>query len=119
MAAPESFFEGDEQARKLYNAVSDVVTGLGDVAVRVGRSQIAFRRRRSFAAVWMPARYLRGKTAPLVLTIYLPNRDPSPRWKQIVEPAKGRFTHHLELWQATDVDDEVVRWLRRAWNNAA
>lgn len=116
---PPSLFDGDEQARDLYVVVFDAVTGLGEVGVRVGKSQVAFRRRRSFAAVWSPGRYLRGKTAPLVLTIYLPIRDPSSRWKQIVEPTEGRFTHHLELWQQADVDDEVIRWLRQAWRAAA
>jgi hypothetical protein len=115
---PESFLAGHEQAGRLYDAVLHALRDLTGVAVRVGKSQITFSRRRSFAAVWVPGRYLRGRTAPLVLTVYLPDRDPSPRWKQVVEPARGRFTHHLELWQESDVDDEVVRWLRRAWGGA-
>ena len=109
---------GDQQAHELCLAVLDAVKALGPVEVRTGKSQVAFRRRRSFAAVWRPGQYLRGRTAPLVLTIYLPFRDPSPRWKEVVEPAEGRFTHHLELWQQADVDDEVTRWLRRAWEAA-
>jgi hypothetical protein len=115
---PELLLAGD-QARELYGAVLQVVKRLGAVNVRVGKSQIAFKRRRSFAAVWVPGQYLRGKTAPLVLTIYLPSRHPSSRFKQIVEPTKGRFTHHLELWRRTDVDDEVVGWLSQAWEAAA
>jgi hypothetical protein len=41
------------------------------------------------------------------------------RWKQIVEPAPGRFTHHLELHTASEIDDEVRRWLQEAWEAAA
>lgn len=91
---------------------------VGDAGIRVSRSQIAFCRRRVFAAVWRPGQYLRGTTAPLVLTVYLPVRDASPRWKEVVEPAPHRFTHHLELRHAADVDAEVGRWLRRAWDAA-
>jgi hypothetical protein len=41
----------------------------------------------------------------------------SPRWKEIVEPAPGRFTHHLELHSTADVDDEVQSWLQEAWES--
>jgi hypothetical protein len=67
----------------------------------------------------MPGRYLRGEHAPLVLTVALGRRDPSPRWKQIVEPYPGRFTHHLEPYASADLDDEVRAWLQEAWTEAA
>ncbi|NTU80389.1 MAG: hypothetical protein HGA45_13600 [Chloroflexales bacterium] len=67
----------------------------------------------------MPDRYLRGRTAPLVLSIGLPWRDQSPRWKQVGEPYPGRFMHHLELYDPAEVDDEVRTWLRQAWEAAA
>jgi hypothetical protein len=66
----------------------------------------------------MPGKVLRGDTLPLVLTILFRERDPSPRWKQVVEPYPGRFTHHLELNEVSDIDDEVVAWLRKAWELA-
>ena len=50
-----------------------------------------------------------------MLTLSLQRRDPSPRWKEVVEPAPGRFTHHLELYTTADIDDEVLDWLREAW----
>lgn len=83
--------------------------------MRVTKSQISFRRRVGFAWAWIPARYLRGRHAPLVLTVALPERDPSPRWKEIVEPARGRFVHHLELYSVEEIDAEVQNWLRDAW----
>jgi hypothetical protein len=57
--------------------------------------------------------------APLVLTLSFPYRHGSPRWKEIVEPAPGRFTHHLELYSTADIDDEVTGWLRDARTTAA
>jgi hypothetical protein len=67
----------------------------------------------------VPDRYLRSGHAPLVLTLSFRHRDPSPRWKEIVEPAPGRFTHHLELHSVDEIDDEVGAWLREAWASAA
>lgn len=116
-SAFEQLVARDETAAQLYAEVCRAVAGLGEAGMRPGRSQVAFRRRRTFAAVWMPRQYL-GRGAPLVLTIYLPARDPSPRFKEVVEPAPGRFTHHLELRGPGDVDEEVLGWLRRAWEAA-
>ena len=115
----DQFFAGHEEPRQLFEALRHAIDALGTAELRVTKSQIAFRRRRAFAWAWMPGRYLRGKHAPLVLTLSLQRRDASPRWKEIVEPAPGRFTHHLELYSPADVDDEVRDWLREAWIAAA
>lgn len=104
--------------RSLFTAVSEAVSAVGEASLRVSKSQIAFRRRRNFAIVWMPRKYLGSRAAPLVLTIALPHRDPSSRWKQVVEPAPGRFTHHLELHQPAEVNDQIRGWLRTAWEAA-
>jgi len=85
----------------------------------VTKSQVAFRRRRAFAWAWMPGAYLRGNYAPLVLTLSFRQREPSPRWKEVVEHYPGRFTHHLELRSTAEIDDEVRAWLQEAWSAAA
>lgn len=111
------YFAGYPEARALYDTVADLLDAIGTHELRPGKSQVAFVRRHPYAAVWRPAQYLRHG-APLVLTIYLRERDPSPRWKEVAEPAPGRFTHHLELRGREDVDDEVTAWLRQAWSEA-
>jgi hypothetical protein len=113
--AVDQFFAGQEASRQLFDALRSVVEAIGPAKLRVTKSQIAFRRRVAFAWAWTPARYLRGRVAPLVLTLSFRHRDASPRWKEIVEPAPGRFTHHLELYAVSDMDDEVRGWLRGAW----
>ena len=115
----EAFFGAHGQSRLLFDTVRRAIEEAGPSELRVTKSQIAFRRRKAFAWVWMPGQYLHGKTAPLVLTLSFPRRDPSPRWKEIVQPAPGRFTHHLELHTEAEIDDEVRHWLRDAWTAAA
>ncbi|UCH61972.1 MAG: hypothetical protein JSU77_09185 [Fidelibacterota bacterium] len=114
----DEFFAGCDESRQIFEPLHRVVDGLGPAKLRITKSQIAFRRRRAFAWAWMSGRYLRGEHAPLVLTVAFQRRDPSPRWKEIVEPAPGRFTHHLELNSAADIDDEVCAWLREASDSA-
>jgi hypothetical protein len=114
-----TFFAGFEASRPLFHVLRRAINRLGPVEMRISKSQIAFRRRVPFAWAWIPDRYLRGGHAPLVLSVVLSLRDPSPRWKEIVEPAPGRFMHHLELRAPDEVDDEVSAWLAAAWAAAA
>lgn len=116
--AARSFFHGRPEAAKLYAHVDRLLRSIGDFECRVTKSQIAFRRRRGFAWVWTPDRWLQDDTAPLVLSVALGRRDASQRWKEVVEPQAGRWMHHLEVRSASDLDDEVASWLREAWAQA-
>jgi hypothetical protein len=118
MLTLEEFFADHDESRQLFEAVLRLAYEIGPASMKVTKSQIAFSHKRAFAWAWMPGKYLRRKVAPLVLSVSFPGRDPSPRWKQIVEPALGRFMHHLELYSVDDLDDEVKEWLRIAWENA-
>jgi hypothetical protein len=111
----DEFFAGHQDSRRIFDTLQSAIDALGAVDSRVTKSQVAFRRRTAFAWAWMPGAYLRGRHAPLVLTLSLQRRDSSPRWKEVVEPTPGRFTHHLELRSAADIDGEVRSWLQEAW----
>jgi hypothetical protein len=114
----DDYFTGHDESRGIFEALRQTIVALGSGEIRVTKSQVAFRRRKTFAWAWMPGMYLRGKPAPLVLTLALRHQDPSPRWKEIVEPTPGRFVHHLELRSGADIDDQVRAWLQEAWADA-
>ncbi|MDF1522473.1 MAG: DUF5655 domain-containing protein [Trueperaceae bacterium] len=115
--AVDAFFAGRPASRALFDAVRACVEAIGPFELRTSTSQVAFRRRVGFAYAWVPGDYVRSDV-PLVLTVGLRRRDPSPRWKQVVEPRPGRFTHHLELRAVAEVDDAVRTWLEEAWGAA-
>jgi hypothetical protein len=112
----DEYFTGHEDSRRLFDVLSKAIDEVAPAEVSVTKSQVAFRRRKAFAWAWIPGKYLHGKVAPLVLSIALSTHDDSPRWKEVVEPYPGRFIHHLELYFTEDLDDEVKRWLRAAWD---
>lgn len=112
-----SYLADHPDSAALLDALRAALAAVGPTEEVVSRSQVAFRRRRTVVVAWAPGQYL-GHGAPLVLTLSFDERDPSPRWKEVVEPHPGRFTHHLELERAEDLDDEVRAWLRRAWEAA-
>lgn len=111
----DEFFAGYEASRPIFDALNDLVTSIGPSVIHVTKSQVAFRHHFPFAWAWIPGRYLRGRGAPLVLSVALGRRDNSSRWKEIVEPSPGRFTHHLELYSAAELDEEVRSRLLEAW----
>ena len=115
----EEFFQGYAASKTIFDAVRDMLDSIGATEMRISKSQVAFWRRKAVARVWIPARYLKGDVAPLVLTLGFDGVHASSRWKEIVEPAPSRFTHHLELWTDADVDEQVRAWLQEAWLNAA
>lgn len=115
---PEEFFAGRPLAYAVYLRVRELLDPLGPYEVRASRSQVAFRRRRGFAYLWMPGQYLRNPQADVVLTLALGRQDESPRFKQVAHPAPTQWIHHLEVRDVADLDDEVGAWLREAADRA-
>lgn len=103
----------------VFQRVTAVLDAVGGAGVRTSASQVAFCRRRGFAWLWLPGRYLRGPAAEVVLSIALGRPDPSPRWKEVVHSSRRHWVHHLEVGDPAEVDDQVARWLREAADRAS
>jgi hypothetical protein len=112
------FFDGSPRGLVVCEAVGGELALLGPFEVRVGRSQVAFRRRRGFAWLWRPSRWLRNPSAEVVLSFALREPVESGRLKQVVNPSPRTWMHHLEVHDVADLDDEVRGWLRRAFDEA-
>jgi hypothetical protein len=115
-STPEEVFANSPIGLVIYHRVLDRLDDL-DVQVRATRSQVALRRRGGFAYLWYPGRYVRSEV-PAVLSLAMPERVDSPRFKQVGNPSPGVWMHHLELEDPAQVDDEVVGWLREAYDAA-
>jgi hypothetical protein len=114
---PEDFFEGHSDGLQVFRAVESAVRALGEVEVRVTASQVALRRRKGFAYVWRPGRYV-ANAVPAVLSIALDHDLGSPRFKEVAHPSPSVWMHHLEVWTVDQVDDEVCGWLAAAYDQA-
>jgi hypothetical protein len=113
----QQFFDGCPDALLIYDAVEHALHAIGDVAIRVTKSQIAFRRRRGFAYLWRPGQYV-ASSVPAVLTIALPHEVHSDRFKSVVHPSKTLWMHHIEIHEPGQIDDEVRGWLAQAFDDA-
>jgi hypothetical protein len=115
---PEDVLGPGPVALAAYGRVAAIVREFGPGDVVASRTQVAFRRRRGFAYLWVPGRWLRRPSADVVLSLALDRPIDSPRFKQVVHPAPTVWMHHLELRGPDDIDAEVAAWLRAAWEAA-
>lgn len=107
------FFDRAKEALLLYEMLEQgIIACCGDVTVHVQKSQIAFDNGRRFAFA-----SLRGKK--LIVSFGLGERADSPRIAQAVEAAPRRWTHHVPVLSAADLDEELFRWIRQAYDFAA
>lgn len=114
----EGFFGDAVLGRQVYDALGALVDDLGPATVRVTRSQVAFRRRTGFCWVWLPGRYLARPAAEVVVSVALPRRDDSDRWKEVVPVGGGRWMHHLEVRSVAGLDDDVAARVAEAYASA-
>nr|WP_326185655.1 DUF5655 domain-containing protein [uncultured Oscillibacter sp.] len=110
------FFDGRPLELALYEALfRRMDAAFPDASVRVQKSQISFYGRRLFACASLPARRRRGWPERCVLvTIGLSRRLESPRVAVATEPYPGRWTHHVPVSDAGQIDGELLAWLREA-----
>ena len=110
------FFDGKPLELGLYEALfARMEAAFPEASVKVQKSQISFYDRHLFAAASLPVR--RKKTWPehcLVVTVGLNRRLESPRAAVAVEPYPGRWTHHILLTTAGEIDGELMGWLEEA-----
>ena len=111
------FFDGRPLELALYETLfRHLEAELPDASVRVQKSQISFYGRHLFGAASLPVR--RKKTWPehcIVVTVGLSHRLGSPRVAVATEPYPGRWTHHILISEETQIDDELLGWLKEAW----
>lgn len=114
---PQDLFHGFPESLGMCQRVQRAVSAIGEASVAVTRSQVVFRRRKGFAYVWRPGQYV-DSDVPAVLSIALPFEVRSDRFKEVVHPSTRVWMHHLELHDASQLDDQVRAWLEAAYENA-
>lgn len=125
MRKPDSdtlmFFDQHQDALFLYQAFEDLLrTSFPAVNRRVQKTQITFYNRHVFACISF-ARVKRKAELPegyLVITLGLHRPLESERVAVKTEPYPGRWTHHIVVSRAEDLDEELLSWIREAYDFA-
>lgn len=112
------YFSGKPLELSLYQDLfSFLDAAFPGASVKVQKSQISFYGRHLFAAASLPVRRKKGWPEHcLLLTFGLSYQKISPRIAVAVEPYPNRWTHHVLLTHASDLDAELLSWLQEAWD---
>ena len=94
--------------RPLYETVVATVQGFGpDVELDPKKTYVSLRRRKQFGQVGPAA-------GQLEVCVNLPGKEPTDR----LRPTTGMGTHRVRIDDAAGLDDELVGWLREAYDRA-
>ena len=94
--------------RPAYEAVVALVRGFGDdVELAPKKTYVSLRRRKQFGQVG-PA------SGQLEVGVNLPGAEPTER----LRPTTGMATHRVRIADASGLDDELIGWLREAYDRA-
>ena len=113
----DQWFAEHPEALPVHERVRELLQPVDSYDVRITRSQVALRRRRGFAYLWLPGMYVDSDV--VVVSVALDRRIDSDRFKEVVQPRAGLWMHHLEVHDLADLDDEVGTWLCEAADAAA
>ena len=115
------FFNAHRAALPLFAALEDLIfTRFPEAKKRVQKTQITYYHRHVFACVSF-ARVRRRAELPatwLTLTLGLPYPLDSERVAVKSEVYPGRWTTHLVLGSAAELDGELLGWLDEAYDFA-
>jgi predicted transport protein len=109
----DALFEGKPAIRPLYQYVRGQIELLGDdVEVEPRKTYVAFSRGRQFALVQAQAHRLE-------LGLVLPDAATTTRFRAAGSFGSGQTTHRVSVVSESDVDGELLAWLREAYEAAA
>ena len=111
------FFNEHMDALPLYQRLETLILEqIPDVRIKVSKTQVGFFNKRGFAFVsFNPCR--RAKDRPetwVTVTFGLAFRVDDPRIDVATEPYPNRWTHHVTVSRAEDVDGQLLGWIREA-----
>jgi hypothetical protein len=111
--AAHFFRESDPKLMQLYAELLRFVRQIGSVRVNVTKTRISFQRRVRFAGV------AAVRKDALIADFWLKRRIHSPRFGRVEFIPPDNYVYQFRLEQSSELDAEVERWLREAYQLAA
>lgn len=112
------FFFGEHmEALPMYERLENaILTRIPDVKIKVAKTQITFANKRGFAFVsFNPCRKAKDRPAVwMTVTFGLGCCKESSRIDIATEPYPGRWTHHVMVGSAEEIDKELLSWIQEA-----
>jgi len=111
------FFQEHMDALPIYEKLErQILARIPDVKIKVAKTQITFAGRRSFAFVSfnLCRKAAQRPEVWMTVTFGLGYRKESPRIDVATEPYPNRWTHHVMVGSAEEIDEELMDWIKEA-----
>jgi len=106
-------FEGkDPVVRKIYDRLWDAVRHMGPVTEEPKKISIHLVRKTAFAGAAI-------RKDHILLTIKSDHKRVSPRVVRTEQVSSSRYHHEVKLRSPSEVDSELISWLREAYELSA
>ncbi len=93
-----------------------ILARFSDVTIQVKKTQVSFYNTHAFAWAWPPFRKRRGwPDVYMLVTFGLDHQMQHPRIAEAVEPYPNRWTHHVIVERAEEIDEELLGWLEESY----
>mgnify|MGYP000946989247 CR=1 FL=1 len=101
----------------LYEELEKRITkGFPNVTVKVKATQVSFYNTHAFAWAWPPFRKRKGwPDVYMLVTFGLDHQLVHPRIVESVESYPNRWTHHVIVQNADEIDDQLMSWIGESY----
>ena len=106
------FTEKPEELALYVSLRSRLLAEVGEIRIKVQKTQITFSGKYGFAFVSHPRR---KRDRGILVSFGLFQRQESDRIQYASEPYPNRWTHHMLVSRPEEIDDELLGWLREAY----
>lgn len=110
----EAQYKGKEHLKPIYDQLLEIAHSFGnDITLGVRKTYVALSRKKQFAVI-VPSTKMRVDLGFKFTTL-----PTSPRLSQAKNLGSGSITHKVPLTTMADIDQEVMDWLRFAYDSVA
>lgn len=111
------FFNKTPQALPLYETlINRLSSEFKDFSIKVQKTQITFCSKRNFLFVWLPIHKIKNRPEVyIVVSFGFDHRVIDPRIENATEPYPNRWTHHVIIQNATEINDQLMSWIKEAY----
>ena len=102
------FFDKKPEALSLYETFEKkVLSEISNVTIKVQKTQISFSNKHNFAfASFLPVKKAKDRPKAFLTITF--------RSHGAVEADPNRWTHHMMITRADEIDEEVMGWIQEA-----
>jgi len=112
-----SFFDGDSGCTAIFDKLRHgLLEQYPDMQVLEQKTCLSFRNPRPFCYVSLSREWNRRKDPDryVIVTFGLDMPVPDPRIRQCVQVTPNRFTHHVIVRDAGEIDEQLLAWIHMA-----